>query len=58
MSRMTKSWIKGMRTFQLLLRILELNGAIGVLVLVILITGMDDLTAWIMRITVSLKGSL
>jgi hypothetical protein len=52
MSRRTKSWIKGMRVVQLLLRILELNGAIGLLVLFILITNIDPLTGWIMRITV------
>lgn len=36
----------------MLLRILELNGAIGLLVLVILISNMPDVTAWVMRITV------
>lgn len=44
-----------MRTVQLLLRILELNGAIGILVLMILMNHMTQLTAWVMRITVQLN---
>ncbi len=55
MSRRTKEWIKVMRKVQLALRILELNGAIGLLALMILITGTDPLIGWIMRITVCLS---
>lgn len=58
MSRRTKEWIKVMRKVQLALRILELNGAIGLLVLMILITGTDPLIGWIMRITVCLSRIL
>lgn len=52
MGRRTKGWIKGMRVVQLGLRVLELNGAIGILVLMILINNVEPLTAWVMRITV------
>lgn len=48
-----KWWIKTMRVVQMVLRIVELIGAIGVLVMIILIKKMPDLTAWVMRITVS-----
>lgn len=50
MSRSTKQWVVTMRKVQLFLRILELNGAIGILVLMVLITSADPLVAWIMRI--------
>ncbi len=53
MSRSTKSWIKGMRVVQLVLRVLELIGAIGLLTLMILTDNVEDLTAWVLRITVS-----
>lgn len=53
MSPRTKKWIKGMRHLQWLLRLLELNGAIGLLVLIILITKVDAVTAWVLRIAVS-----
>lgn len=52
MGSRTKKWIKYMRGVNLFLRILELNGAIGILVLMILMNHMAQLTAWVMRITV------
>lgn len=55
MSPRIKSWIKWLRHFQLLLRVLELVGAVGILVLVILITKIEAVTGWIMKITVSLQ---
>lgn len=53
MSNNTKKWIKAMRNVLLFLRVLELNGAIGILVLMILISNIDQLTGWIMRVAVS-----
>ncbi|KAI0132349.1 hypothetical protein BJ170DRAFT_592311 [Xylariales sp. AK1849] len=50
MSSTTKGWIKWTRRVQLGLRCLELVGALGLLVLMILISNVDALTAWIMRI--------
>jgi hypothetical protein len=47
-----KNWIKRMRKVQLGFRILELNAAIGLLILFILVTKVDPLTSWITRITV------
>ena len=47
-----------MRTVQLMLRIIQLNAAVGLLVLVILITHMADMTAWVMRILVGYSPSL
>lgn len=41
-----------MRVVQIVLRIIELIGAIGLLVLVILIKEMPGATLWILRITV------
>ncbi|KAK3944798.1 hypothetical protein QBC46DRAFT_278791 [Diplogelasinospora grovesii] len=46
-----KSWIKGSRWAQWFLRILELVGAVGLLILMILINNVDSLTGWVMRIT-------
>jgi len=48
----TKSWIKWSRIVQLGLRILELIAAVGLLVLMILITNVEALTGWVLRITV------
>ncbi|CZT10275.1 hypothetical protein WAI453_009368 [Rhynchosporium graminicola] len=45
-----KQWIKWMRIVQLILRCLELIAALGLLVLMILIKGVDPSTGWIMRI--------
>jgi hypothetical protein len=50
-----KKKIKWSRIVQLLLRSIELLGAIGLLVVMILITGIDPVTAWLMRIPVSLE---
>lgn len=47
-----KKWIKGLRNVQFLIRVLEINAAIGSLVLLILITNIDEATGWIMRISV------
>lgn len=55
MSNRTKWWIKATRVIQMGLRVLELIAAIGVLVLFILMNKMDDLTAWVMRITVGIR---
>lgn len=49
----TKSWIKGMRAVQLCLRVLELIAALGFLTLCILLKGFEELTGWVMRVTVS-----
>lgn len=46
----TKKWIKRLRGVQLLCRILEFNGALGALILLILVTNIDEVTGWIMRI--------
>ncbi|KAH7133457.1 hypothetical protein EDB81DRAFT_803969 [Dactylonectria macrodidyma] len=51
MSPRIKGWIKWLRILQLLLRILELVGAAGILVLVILMTKIETVTGWIMKIT-------
>ncbi|CAK7565484.1 MAG: hypothetical protein SEPTF4163_003401 [Sporothrix epigloea] len=51
MSSTTKAWIKAIRVVQLLARFLELVGATGILVLVILITNIPSLTVWVLRIT-------
>ncbi|KAJ9154973.1 P-loop containing nucleoside triphosphate protein [Pleurostoma richardsiae] len=47
----SKQWIKRMRKVQLALRVLEFIGAAGILVLMILISHVNGLTAWVMRIT-------
>ncbi|KAI1658434.1 hypothetical protein F4813DRAFT_356792 [Daldinia decipiens] len=51
MSSTTKWWIKFMRYVQLFLRILEMIGGGCLLVLMILISNVDSLTSWVMRIT-------
>ncbi|KAI0848100.1 hypothetical protein F5Y00DRAFT_239758 [Daldinia vernicosa] len=51
MSSTTKWWIKFMRYVQLFLRILEMIGGGCLLVLMILISNVDPLVSWIMRIT-------
>jgi hypothetical protein len=47
-----KKWIKWMRIVQLVLRCLEMLCAMGLLVLMILIKGVDVAAGWIMRIVV------
>ncbi|GKT59033.1 hypothetical protein ColTof3_06372 [Colletotrichum tofieldiae] len=47
----TKSWIKSIRIVQLGLRALELIGAAGLLALLILLTNIENLAGWVMRIT-------
>lgn len=49
----TKWWIKWMRIVQLAFRVLEMIVAAGILFLMIVITEVSPLTAWVMRITVS-----
>lgn len=56
MSSTTKAWIKAIRVVQLLVRLLQFIGATGILVLVILITGMPGITTWVLRITVCLAS--
>ncbi|KAI1639858.1 hypothetical protein F4809DRAFT_48543 [Biscogniauxia mediterranea] len=51
MSSTTKWWIKWMRYFQMVLRALEMIGGVGLLGLMIIISNVDPLTAWVMRIT-------
>lgn len=48
----TKRWIQRMRGVQLGLRGLELVAAVGVLFLMIILSDVDMLTAWVLRITV------
>jgi hypothetical protein len=54
MSNTTKWFIRWTRYFQIGFRALELLGAVGLLVLMIIITNVDPVTAWIMRIAVGL----
>jgi hypothetical protein len=46
-----KQWIRALRFSQLVLRVLELNVALGLLVCAILLVGIESTTAWILRIT-------
>lgn len=52
MSPRTKKCIKWLRRIQLGLRLLELNGGIGILVLMILLTKVEPVVGWILRIAV------
>jgi len=52
MGRRTKSWIKYMRVVQLVCRALELVGAVGLLILTILLNNIEPLAGWVLRITV------
>ena len=54
MSVKTKSRVKYSRNVQLVLRICELIGAIGLLFCVICIKGIDATTGWIIRVPVCL----
>ncbi|KAH6659768.1 hypothetical protein BKA67DRAFT_652984 [Truncatella angustata] len=56
MSYRTKGWIVWLRWVQMTLRCLEVIGALGVLALWILISNVEDLTAWIMRIACGVVG--
>jgi hypothetical protein len=56
LGRRTKKWVKWLRNAQLLIRILEINGAIGTFVLLILITNIDEIVGWILRIAVSVRS--
>ncbi len=58
MSRTIKSWIKGLRVVQLVLRVSELIAALGIFVLMILLNNMEELIGWILRITVSQSPSI
>ncbi|KZL79073.1 hypothetical protein CI238_05684 [Colletotrichum incanum] len=51
LSPRTKSWIKSIRIVQLGLRALELIGAAGLLALLILLTNIETLAGWVMRLT-------
>ena len=53
MSNTTKWLIKWTRYFQIVLRSLELVGGLGLVALMILITKVELMTCWILRITVS-----
>ncbi|TVY39760.1 hypothetical protein LSUB1_G003359, partial [Lachnellula subtilissima] len=50
MNPSVKKWVKWMRIFQLVLRCFEILCAIGLLVFLILLRGMDSAAGWIMRI--------
>jgi len=58
MSPSIKKKIKVTRTIQIILRCIELVGAVGLLGMMILITNVDTLTAWLMRIPVSSTSNL
>ncbi len=53
MNPSVKKWVKWMRIVQLVLRCFEILCAMGLLVLMILIKGVDVTAGWIMRIVVS-----
>jgi len=53
MGQKTKSWIKGSRVAQLVLRIFEEIANIGLLILMILINNVESLTGWVLRTIVS-----
>jgi hypothetical protein len=53
MASRTKSAVIWLRRLQLALRVLQLNGAVGILVLMILLDKIEDVAAWVMRTTVS-----
>lgn len=53
MNSSVKKWVKWMRIIQLVLRCLEILGACGQLVMMILIRKVDITSGWIMRIVVS-----
>lgn len=50
----TKSCVKWLRRVQLGLRLIQLNGAIGILTLMVLLTKVDASKGWVMRIAVSI----
>ncbi|KFA49539.1 hypothetical protein S40293_02897 [Stachybotrys chartarum IBT 40293] len=50
LGRRTKASIKWLRRVQLVLRLLQLNAALGLLTLMILITNVEPVTHWILRI--------
>ena len=49
----TKKKVKWIRITQIILRCIELLGAVGLLGMMILITDVEVVTAWLMRIPVS-----
>lgn len=52
-----KWWIKFSRKVQLALRVFEGIAGLGLLALMILLTKVDPITSWVLRITVSLFGT-
>ncbi|EGX94659.1 hypothetical protein CCM_02930 [Cordyceps militaris CM01] len=56
LGKKTQKAIKWVRGWQLLCRVLEFNGALGILILMILLTGVNGILAWIMRIVVSYQS--
>lgn len=58
MNPSVKKWVKWMRIIQFILRALELIAGCGLLVLMILISGVDVTTGWIMRVVVSYMDRL
>lgn len=53
LGRKTKGAIKWSRRFQWFFRVLEFNGALGILVMFCLFKDLSATTAWIMRVVVS-----
>ncbi|EEY18224.1 conserved hypothetical protein [Verticillium alfalfae VaMs.102] len=45
-----KGWIKGLRVFQLILRVFQFIGAAGLLTLLVLLTGIPVVVGWVLRI--------
>ncbi|UNI22093.1 hypothetical protein JDV02_008015 [Purpureocillium takamizusanense] len=55
LGRRTKKCIKWLRRLQLVLRVLQLCGAAGILILMILITNVNPATAWVLRIVAGIS---
>lgn len=58
MGATAKWWIKFTRKVQIGLRVLELIAGVGLLGMMILLTKVDPITSWVLRITVSRIGTL
>ncbi|PFH55416.1 hypothetical protein XA68_18368 [Ophiocordyceps unilateralis] len=50
-----QNWFKWLRQIQLALRLLQLTGSTGVLVLMVLMTKVEEATAWVLRITAGIS---
>ncbi|KAJ6785959.1 hypothetical protein PWT90_08070 [Aphanocladium album] len=56
LGKKTEKAIKWVRGWQLVCRVLEFNGDLGILILMILLSHVNGITAWIMRIMSGLAG--